>query len=466
MSVCINFRTAKPLEPREILESLAKRGEKIVVTSEVFPSLKFGTHLESLCGIEINHKKDGYEVRACSFANRTDLQLYIVAVDVMKTLTGTKALLEDDEEQEIANLKEYLSEKWINEQLDISAKANCALVKHFGKPVIMDGMFMSICFGPIIAQSLDLDFSNPTMEAFYSLQDYLTNLQWLFYDKKDTSTKLAMSNPINTDDEPLRISLIYAENGKVAPFDYVSYADVIGLMDKDTGLVRVIHIEDFPMIVSPDDFNMLDDYQFAVKDELSYQSFRQMMDKAQLYQVDDLFYRPTFLGNGYDNKQRTFVLMWNPAVSSVKLDDHVNDIPNLLTGDFNWSVYEHGKARKNDRFVMIRCGKGRTGLVMSGIFASNPYQAGDWSGRGRKVYYMNLTPNFIADPERLENLITTEDLQKAIPSFDWTGGHSGRLLTQEQAVQLENLLADYLPQFCNNVDGKTVNGFSLPQNDN
>lgn len=113
--------------------------------------------------------------------------------------------------------------------------------------------------------------------------------------------------------------------------------------------------------------------------------------------------------------------------------------------------------------MLIRCGEGRTGLVMSGIFDSHPYQTGDRSGRGRKVLYMDLTPNFIADPERLEHFLTTEDLQKAIPSFDWSGGHSGRLLTEVQAVKLEELLADYLPQFCNNVDGITVNGFALPQ---
>lgn len=465
MSVCINFRTAKQLEPKEIFESLAKRGEKIVVTSGEYPSLKMGTHIDSLRGIEINQEDDGYEVRACSFANRADLQLYVVAVDVMKSLTGAKALYVNDDKQEIANPKEYLNEGWINEQLDGSMSVNCALVKHFGTPVIMEGMFMSICFGPSIAKSFDLDLSNPNMEDFLSLQDYLTNLQWHFADKKDTSTRLAMPNPANNDDEPLHISLIYAENGKVKPFDYVSYAEVLGLMDKDKGLVKVIHMKDFPMIAGQNDFHMLDDYQFALKGELSYESFKQMMDKSQLYQVEDLFYRPTFPGNGYDDKQRTFVLMWNPAISSVKLEDHVNDISNLLTGYFNWSVYEYEEARKNDRFVMIRCGEGRTGLVMSGIFASNPYQAGDWSGRGRKVFYMDLTPNFIADPENLDNLITTKDLQEAIPSFDWSRGHSGRLLTEVQAVQLEKLLADYLPQFCNNVDGKTVNGFSLPQGD-
>ncbi len=155
--------------------------------------------------------------------------------------------------------------------------------------------------------------------------------------------------------------------------------------------------------------------------------------------------------------------MWNPAVSSIKMEDHLNDIPNLLTAGFSWSVYDYKEAKKGDRFVMVRCGEGKTGIVMSGIFDSNPYQAGDWSGKGRKVFYMEMKPNFIADPERLENLITTEELQEAIPSFDWHGGHSGRLLSEEQARKLEEILAAYLPQFCNNIDREVVNGFSLPQ---
>jgi hypothetical protein len=157
--------------------------------------------------------------------------------------------------------------------------------------------------------------------------------------------------------------------------------------------------------------------------------------------------------------------MWNPAISSVKMEDHVDSIPNLLTEHYNWSVYEYKEAKKNDRFVLIRCGEGKTGLVMSGIFDSNPYQAGDWSGKGRKVFYMDMTPNFIADPEEAE-IITTKQLQEAIPSFDWSGGHSGRLLTEEQARQLEDLLAPYLSKFVNNVDEETVNGYSLPDGSN
>lgn len=339
MSVSINFKTDKQLKAEEIFKALSDHGEKIVVTSQEFPYLKFGTFQEALRSIEINQEGDDYEVRVCNFANRADLHLFVIAVNVMKSLTGVRAMLE--EEEGISNPKEYFDENWISEQLRGSIEVTCALIKHIGKPIIMDGLFFPICFGPVVAKSFDIDLSNPQEDAFESIQEYFTNQQWHFADKKNTSTRLAIPDPTNENDRPLGVSLIYAEKGKVKPFDYVSYAEVFGLIDKDKDDAILIHMEDFPKIVQSEELTMLDDFQFAIDGQLSYKTFRQMVDRAHLYEVDDLFCRPSFPGNGYDDKQRTFVLMWNPAISSVKMEDFVADIPKLLTGIFNWSVYEY-----------------------------------------------------------------------------------------------------------------------------
>ncbi|MBO4282165.1 MAG: hypothetical protein J5873_03110 [Bacteroidales bacterium] len=59
---------------------------------------------------------------------------------------------------------------------------------------------------------------------------------------------------------------------------------------------------------------------------------------------------PAFPGYGYNSKQQTFVLMWNPAVSSVTMDYHLYCIRHFDTEPFNWSVYEWEKAKKGDRF--------------------------------------------------------------------------------------------------------------------
>lgn len=463
MSVCVNFRTAKQFEPKILFDELVKRGKRIIITSPEFPCLKLGTHQEALRGIEINQEKDGYEIRVCSFANWSDLQLYAAVVEMMVSLTGEYPLYENNKDEVITDPRDYFGDEWIKKQLEQSLSINCTLIKHYGKPIIMDGLFFPFCFGPILARDFDIELSDPYSGYINDVQEYLAELQWKYADKENTSTRLALQNP-NDEEHPLSMSLIYAENGKVKPFDYVSYADVLCLMDKDKDVV-MIRMEDFWKTISSEGFKLMDDYQVSKEGELSYESFIEMQKKAKLFQVEDLSYHPTFPGNGYDEKQKTYVLMWNPAISSVKMEDHVDSIPNLLTEHYNWSIYEYQEAKKDDRFVLIRCGEGKTGLVMCGVFDSNPYQAGDWSGRGRKVFYMDMTPNFIVDPEEAE-IITTKELHEAIPSFDWSGGHSGRLLTEEQAKQLEALLAPYLSKFNNNVDEETVNGFSLPQNNN
>ena len=95
MSVCVNFRTAKQLEPKQIFDELVHRAQRIVITSPEFPCVKLGTAQEALRGIEINQQENGYEVRVCSFANRSDLQLYSKVVDAMRELTGAEALYEE-----------------------------------------------------------------------------------------------------------------------------------------------------------------------------------------------------------------------------------------------------------------------------------------------------------------------------------------------------------------------------------
>lgn len=462
MSVCVNFHTTKQFEPNQIFDELLKLGEAFMITSDEFPCLKFGTINKALRGIEINQEDYGYEVRVCAFANQADYLLYSTVVDLMMSLTSKQGLYENDEENPIPNPKKFFNDKWIKEQIESSLRMTTALIRYTGKPIIMDGLFFPFCIGPRMADSFDIFHMDADIKDMYYLQDYLVGLQWKYKDKNDTSSRLVMPNPEDKDDRQLKLSVIYAKDGKIEPFDYVSYADVVCFMDFDKENPVMIKMEDFWKIVPQEGFVFMDEYQLSCKKPLKYDTFLEMREKAKLFEVDDLFHRFSYPGNGYDEKQKTYVLMWNPAISSVTMNDHNESIPNLMTENFNWSVYEYQEAKKGDRFVMVRCGEGKTGIVMSGIFDSNPYQGRDWSGRGRTVFYMDMEPNFIANPEKAD-IITTNELKQAIPTFDWSGGHSGRLLTEEQAKQLEALLAKYLKKFANNVDGETVNGFDLPK---
>ena len=94
MSVCSLFRTAKQPRPQQIFNELGRRGQRIVVTSDKFPSLMLGTIEEALRGIETNKEPDGYKVRVCTFANLADLQLYAEVVDVLLALTAVKPIID------------------------------------------------------------------------------------------------------------------------------------------------------------------------------------------------------------------------------------------------------------------------------------------------------------------------------------------------------------------------------------
>ncbi|MBR1469291.1 MAG: hypothetical protein IJ605_04185 [Prevotella sp.] len=137
---------------------------------------------------------------------------------------------------------------------------------------------------------------------------------------------------------------------------------------------------------------------------------------------------------------KTFILFWNPAISSYKFYDFQRELEEISDyyNNMNWSVWEYEKARAGDRFFMVRCGNGITGICMSGFFSSNPYKGEDWSGRGRETYYMDLEPDVMIHPE-YRPILTTMELMSEIPTFEWTGGHSGRLLDEKSAEKLESL---------------------------
>lgn len=140
----------------------------------------------------------------------------------------------------------------------------------------------------------------------------------------------------------------------------------------------------------------------------------------------------------------TIILFWNPGISSYTIKRLREDLTHHAHVG-NWSVWEHEKAHKGDRFFMVRCGEGKTGICMSGRFRSEPYKGEDWTGKGREVYYMDLRADIVIDPDLLP-ILSTEILSQEIPSFDWSGGHSGRVLPIADAEKLEKLWVDFLEE--------------------
>lgn len=142
---------------------------------------------------------------------------------------------------------------------------------------------------------------------------------------------------------------------------------------------------------------------------------------------------------------KTFILFWNPEISSYKLSDFQEDLENIGYADMNWSVYEHEAAASGDRFFMVRCGEGKTGVCASGYFSSDPTKDENWRGKGEPVYYMGLQPDAMLNPDYTP-ILTTDELCNAIPSFDWKGGHSGRLIEPALAEKLETMWKNFLEE--------------------
>jgi len=135
---------------------------------------------------------------------------------------------------------------------------------------------------------------------------------------------------------------------------------------------------------------------------------------------------------------KTFILEWNPEISSYRMEDFKQDMHYIEYGEFNWSVWDWKRARSGDNFYMVKCNGEKTGIVMKGFFTSEPYEAEDWSGRNREVHYMDMRPTVMVHPD-IDPLLTTEQLDTRMPYFQWKGGHSGRELPQEYARQLDEL---------------------------
>lgn len=142
----------------------------------------------------------------------------------------------------------------------------------------------------------------------------------------------------------------------------------------------------------------------------------------------------------------TVIFKWNPAFSSYTMKAFLIDLSYCKDDDYmnyNWSVWDYDKIHEGDEFYWIKVGLGQTGIVGHGTITSAPYEGEDWSGKGRKTFYVNFEPDVLINPDALA-LLTCKELSEAIPDFEWHKGHSGLVLNDRQAEKLRCIWADYL----------------------
>lgn len=142
------------------------------------------------------------------------------------------------------------------------------------------------------------------------------------------------------------------------------------------------------------------------------------------------------------------ILKWNPGFSSYAMVRFLNDLEkralaNDGDADMNWSIRDFDRVHPGDTCYMLKVGYGQTGIVARGTITSEAYAGEDWAWRNRPTKYCDFIFDTMINPDAYP-LLDSRTLSQAIPEFDWTGGPSGVVLTDEQAATLEKLWTDYL----------------------
>ena len=211
---------------------------------------------------------------------------------------------------------------------------------------------------------------------------------------------------------------------------FIGVCQYVGMMKGNT--CKMVKFEDFCSLMEEQDkFRLLDEAQ-ALLDKMDDEQWNDLFDRAE--------------GIIRENFRKTFIMRWNTDISNYKLSEFEDAMEDFFDEGFyyDWSIWDYQKAHIGDRFYMIRTGEGKNGVVMRGAIIGTPYPDEDWSGKGRKVFYIRMSLTNMIHPERTPLLLTTDELTEAIPDFNWKGGHSGEILSDIQADKLEVVWKDYI----------------------
>lgn len=146
----------------------------------------------------------------------------------------------------------------------------------------------------------------------------------------------------------------------------------------------------------------------------------------------------------------TYILRWNPAISSYKKKSHLDLISHLKKGQFptqfDWSVREWENLKKDDFFILQQVGTENDGIAMIGKFAGECEEGDSWRRDGTKVHYalMWIMDAFDCDKK---NVLPASRYEKLFPQIKWHGGSSGVLVEEKIAEKLvEQIKADLIKQ--------------------
>ena len=414
------FDASDSFDINKMIENAAKVLDAAIMCAEIDPDeeeiqrttmyIKGG----STQGIETILLNTGlFTINLPYLASRTDVALAFTLMREAKKLRP-ELVIYDGDDKTFADLSEESEVDTYYYRLDNMANIIEKQDSHIG----VNGLMHEFHIFPeyIKAQMPDASPQEWTYKAF---EDFI-DIQWNYGDYENFS-RATVGSP---DGEEFVARILGNNKG----FACVCQK-VILYNEKET---KIVPIDDFFAATKDNKFIKRLDYAQFVIDKMPDKVWQNFYDSFDVEPI---------------RSPKTYLLRWNPTISSFKLDDY-RDVLSKYPGGFsgmNWSVYEWEKAHKGDHYYMLRTGDDKAGIVFRGVFTSDPYPGEDWAGNGKQRYYMDMDC-YDCVPADVQSPICIEELEKVVPGIDWRRGHSGELLSSEDADRLNELWNNIMEQ--------------------
>lgn len=344
------------------------------------------------------------------FASELDVRLFYAFLNAVKKVHRMARVV--DEDDKTVKLTDCDAE----EQWNLRRK-NMKEILNKGERMVLAGVNREFHLEPSKYYAAD-EKADGISAAF---EDFIA-LQWIGRDVKDVIEEKRHI----TEDEELSSIRVVDNTDDV----FIGTCQYVGMMKKNT--CKMVKFEDFCQLMGgEDEFGRMDVAQ-AFLYKMNEERWNELFDKAE--------------GIVRENLRKTFVMRWNTDISNYKLCEFEDAMEDFCDESiyYDWSIWDYQKAHIGDRFYMIRTGEGKMGVVMRGTIIGMPYPDEDWSGKGRKVYYIRMRLSHMIHSDKSMLLLTTKELSKAIPEFNWEEGHSGEILNDTTAMRLDEVWNDYV----------------------
>lgn len=362
-------------------------------------------------GVKIKHlvSKD-IIVELPWLASKVDVKLCYAYLNAIKKVHRGARIL-DEEEKDVKLTEADVKKQWLQRRQNMND-----IINKEEKQAVA-GAVRDFYLNPAKYIGRD-ETTNHIDDAF---EDFIT-IQWTNLEAENVREE---KRHITEDEE---LSTIRVVDNTMDVF--IGICQYVGMMKGNT--CKILKFEDFCKLMEGQEvFRLLDAAQ-ALLCKMDEDEWNELFEKAD--------------GIVKNNFRKTFIMRWNTDISNYKLSEFEDAMEDFFDEGFyyDWSIWDYQKAHIGDRFYMIRTGEGKNGVVMRGTIIGTPYPDEDWSGKGRKVYYIRMSLTNMIHPERTPLLLTTDELTEAIPDFNWKEGHSGEILNDMQFAKLEKVWADYI----------------------